>query len=119
MSMPAYSLIRRLAVAFMGVLVSNRSMTGGGRKLGTKVHTTAYASICTEAPRGHCSLKSKTSVEISDISGTVLPSCGYLQYVYNMTYTAGLSMQFLKRLTSIAAISLEKGRGEQLTKRKK
>lgn len=38
MSMPAYSLIRRLAVAFMGVLVSNRSMTGGGSKLGTKVH---------------------------------------------------------------------------------
>lgn len=39
MSKPAYSLIRGLDVAFMGFLVSHtQEVTGGGSKLGTKVH---------------------------------------------------------------------------------
>lgn len=65
MSMPAHSLIRRLAVAFMDVLVSNRSMTGGGSKLGTSAHNdSTHISLCMKVLKGHRSLKSKTSAEV-------------------------------------------------------
>lgn len=82
MSMPAYSFNRRLAVPFMGVLVSNRGMAGGGSKLGTKVHITILdIPLCAWKYRaGIVIWKARPVLGVCNISEAVLPSCGYVQY---------------------------------------